>query len=105
MQGDDAPAGAVIVYHQIVHAYHGVMCHHQLFDLLDQQRIRRLAQQRTDGIPCGLYGRPQNKQRHQQARPAVQLHAAPVAHKHGQQHSRGGRCIAETVRRGGGHGG
>ena len=104
VEGDHHPAGAVVVYHQVVDVLHLGIGADDLLDLFHKFRFRGLAQQGGEGLLGGLVGGKQDEQRHQHAHPAIDMETCELPHQGGCQHGGGGHGIRETVRSRGAHG-
>ena len=105
MEGDEAPARAVIVHNQVVDAHDLRVGQGGLFDLLHQFRVRGLAQQRRKRVPQGIVPGKNDEGGHQQARPTVHIYLEQPGNAHAQQHHGGGNGVGEGVSSSGLHGG
>ena len=99
VQRDHHAAGTVVMHHKVVDAADGLVCHHDIADLLHKLLRRRLAEQRRKRISRCLKARPQDEQRHDKTAPAVDPPAEKVARERRQQHRRGSRAVGQAVRR------
>ena len=71
--------------------------------MLHEFRVRRLSQQGREGVLGGLVGRVQDKQRHQQAHPAVDHQPRKLPHQGCHQHGGGRDGVRKAVHCGGAH--
>ena len=80
------------------------MGHDDPLDLPHKFRLRRLPQQRGNGLLCRLDAGDQDQHRHDHAHIAVDHEAAELRYQHSCQHRSGGDGVADAVGRRGRHG-
>ena len=91
------PAGAVIVYHEIVAAQHHGATVYIVGYLLLQLRVGALAQQRRHSLPGKLYAAVQYEQRYGYAHNAVYPDIVKVLNYGSRQHRRGSHHVIAAV--------
>ena len=81
MQGDQHPAGTVIVNDQVVDADDTFIRHDDIIDLLHKLRVRCLTKQRTDGILGGTDAGQTDEQSHDNTTVAVNLESGKMGYQ------------------------
>ncbi len=94
---------AVIMHRQIMYAHDIGVFAHDIADALHKFGRRRIAQQRRNGILRRRIARAQNHDRHQRARPRIDIYAEEAIYQHGNQHRRRSAHIGQAIRRHGAH--
>ena len=101
-----AAAGAVVVDDQVVDAEDVLVARNFLRQLMHQRLIRRLAEQRVDGVARDADARPEDQQRNAKAHIAVHTQPRKVADQAAEQdRCRGDRVVAAVGSGGGECGG
>jgi len=72
MQGNHQSAGAVVVYHKVMHTDDLLMRRHDFLNAQNQFFRGRCSEQRGQRVLCGHHAGIEDENRNKQARPAIE---------------------------------